>query len=166
MSETVRLDPQCVLLDSFSALSDAIDRLLPLAQHRIAVFDVSLSDVRWNSTVRFDALYKLLLASRTNQLQIVLHHTDSVARLHPRLMILLQQFSDRMEIRRCSEEAMRIFDPFVVVDEQHYVHQFHHERMRAELGVAQPQKGRDLSFRFEELWRAAEPGLAASVLGL
>lgn len=160
------ITPQQTLLDSHAALNDAIDQLLPLAQQRIAIFDIDLRDARWNSALRHDVIEQFLLVSPARRLHIVLHDTDYVAGYLPRLMRLLQNFSDRMEIRRSREEDRHAFDPFVLIDAQHYLHRFHHEQTRAEFGLAQPRGGHTLLLRFEELWNAAEPGLSATVLGL
>jgi hypothetical protein len=160
------ITPQQSLLDSHAALNDAIDQLLPLAQKRIAIFDIDLRDTHWDSAARHDVIAQFLLASPAHRLHILLHDTDYVAGFLPRIMRLLQQFSDRMEIRRSNEEARHAFDPFVLVDGQHYLHRFHYEQTRAEFCIAQPRGGHALSLRFEELWNAAGPALTATVLGL
>ena len=159
-------DPQRVRLDSFAALDDAIDRLLPLAQQRIAIFDADLRAPAWNGNQRSENLQRFPLASRTNQLRVVLHETDYVARYQSRIMELLRRFSDRMEIRCTQNDVKQVFDPFVLIDGQHYLHRFHYQRPGGEFGIAQPEAAGELSLRFEELWLASDPGLAPTVLGL
>lgn len=166
MNTTALPDPQRVRLNTFAALRDAVDRLLPLAQERIAIFDFDLRDTGWNTRLRGEAMEHFLLASRSNRIDIVLHETEYVASQQARVMQMLRRFSDRMEIRRTQEEVRHVYDPFVLIDSRHYLHRFHYDRANAEFVIAQPELAHALVLRFEELWQASDPGPSATVLGL
>ena len=140
--------------------------ILGLAQQSIAIFDIDLSDAAWNSRERNESLQRFLHTSRGNRVRVVLNDCDYVDRYHARLMLLLRQFSDRMEVRLNSAEGRHWSDPFVLVDKQHYLHRFHYEHARSEFAIAQPEPANELSLRFEILWQSSEPGLSPTVLGL
>jgi hypothetical protein len=40
------------------------------------------------------------------------------------------------------------------------------ERLRAAMGIEQPEQTRLLAIRFDEIWATGEPGINATVLGL
>ena len=145
-------DPQRVRLDSLLAVNEAIDRLFGLAQQSIAIFDIDLSDAAWNSRERNESLQRFLHASRGNRVRVVLNDCDHVDRYHARLMLLLRQFSDRMEVRLNSAEGRHWSDPFVLVDKQHYLHRFHYEHARSEFGIAQPEPANE-----RRRWRKTQP---------
>ena len=54
----------------------------------------------------------------------------------------------------------------MIVDERHYLHRFHIDHPRAELGIDVPPDARPLVNRFDEIWATGEPGITATTLGL
>src|SRR5919109_442609 len=87
-----------------------IDEVIPQTQSRIRVFDRSLSRA-WNSPVRCELLRQFLLANRLNRLQIVLHETDKLDRQQPRMLQLLEQFTEAVSIRETLRPAKHVYDP-------------------------------------------------------
>jgi hypothetical protein len=144
---------------------EIVDRMIPLTQRIIRVFDKTPSPA-WNSSARIELLRTFLLAHRSNRLLIVLHDTRALITGCPRLLGLARQFSHACVIRETLRSAKHVSDPFVIFDGSHYVHRFHHDHMRAAEGRHDAAGAQQLIERFGEIGEASGPPLAASVTGL
>ena len=153
-------------LDGRIELEEAINKVIPLAQRQLRIFDYNLSDCGYNSPTRFDLLRDFLLASRANRLDIVLHDTDYLTRQCPRMMLLLRQFSDAIRVNTTSAETKSIYDPFLIVDQVHYVHRFHYNNPRALMALYDAPGALAISQRYDEIWEASIPTTFATTLGL
>lgn len=144
---------------------EIVDRLIPLTQRIIRVFDKTQSPA-WNSGARIELLRQFLLAHRSNRLLIVLHDTRTLITGCPRLLGLARQFSHACVIRETLRSAKHASDPFVIFDGSHYVHRFHYDHMRAAEGRHDAAGAQQLIERFSEIEEASGPPLATSVTGL
>jgi hypothetical protein len=142
-----------------------LDEFIPKTQRIIRIFDTALS-ARYNSPERCDLLRAFLRADPLNRLYIVVHEPDSMARVCPRFITLLQHFSHIAKVRQTPRWARHVYDPFVVFDASHYLHRFHFERMRYARGLNEVIGAQQLLDRYHELWEASRPASAAGVLGL
>ena len=142
-----------------------INSLIPQTQSVIRVFDKSLSRAH-NSPQRFELLRQFLLASQRNRLLIVLHEVDTLERVCPRMLLLLQQFSYAISIRETLRPAKHVYDPFVIFDASHYVHRFHYDHLRAAQGTNDILGAQQLIDRFGEIWEVSGPAVSANVSGL
>ena len=148
---------------------EIIDRMIPLTQSIIRVFDKTFDKTAgraWNSTARIELLRQFLLANRANRLLILLHDTQPLAAECPRLIALAQQFSHACTIRETLRAARQAADPFVILDGNHYVHRFHYDHMRAAQGTHDAAGAQQLIERFSEIQDCSGPPLAANVTGL
>jgi hypothetical protein len=159
-------EPREQVLDSLASLGDAIDQLVELAQQRLQVFDVDLSQGGWQGVKRAQALTAFLRRGSHARLEIIVHETRFIETSCARLLLLLRQYAHAVTIYRTSGEARKAMDPLVIADGRHFVHRFHVEQPRASLAIEHPQLARPLVMRFEQIWATGEPGLSASVLGL
>ena len=141
------------------------DELVPHTQRVIRIFDKSLSPA-YNTSARCELLRGFLRGSALNRLFIVLHDPDSMPRVCPRLVSLLQYFGHTAKVRQTPRSARHIYDAFAIFDASHYLHRFHHEQMRFARGQNELAGAQQLLDRFEELWEASTPAAAAGVLGL
>ena len=152
--------------ESPSELDAAWRKLLPLAVTDILIFDRDLKDGDWNSPERNDVLRRFLLGNRRARLQIVVHDTRQIESRLPRLILLLRDFSHKMQILRTVEEGRNARDAFAVVDDRHILHRFHQDFFRGELSLHAPAKARELKGRLDEILLFTEPGVNATQLGL
>jgi hypothetical protein len=171
MDSSTSLDPAPVLpreasLDTLAAQVTAIDELIDLAQQRLQVFDVNLSEGGWNTAARADRVERFLRRSANGRMELIAHDLRWLERSCPRLLALLATYAHAITIYRTGPEAKSAMDPLLIVDGRHYLHRFHVDHPRAALAVEQPQLARPLVTRFEQIWATGEPGLGASVLGL
>lgn len=151
--------------ESFREYDEIIDRMIPLTQSIIRVFDKTAGRA-WNSTARIELLRQFLLANRANKLLILLHDTRALITECPRLVTLAQQFTHACVIRETLRAARQAADPFVIFDGSHYVHRFHYDHMRAAQGTHDAAGAQQLIERFSEIQDCSGPPLAANVTGL
>lgn len=151
--------------ESFREYDEIIDRMIPLTQRIIRVFDKAPGRA-WNSTVRIELLRQFLLANRANRLLVLLHDTRPLITECPRLVTLAQQFTHACTIRETLRAAKHAADPFVIFDGSHYVHRFHYDHMRAAQGTHDAAGAQQLIERFSEIQDCSGPPLAANVTGL
>ena len=144
---------------------ELIDRLIPLSQRAIRVFDRSLSRA-WNSPPRCEALRQFLLANRVNRLFIVVHDAEPIERECPRVVDLVRQFSAAVRIHETQSPAKHVYDPFVVFDSSHYVHRFHYRYLRAAHGTNDVIGAQQLLDRYAEIWEASVHAVSAGTSGL
>jgi hypothetical protein len=144
----------------------AIDEVIAQAQHTLHVFDVDLTRGGYSSVKRFEGLRDFLLRGRGNRIVLVLHEIDFLTARCPRLMNLLRTHSHSITIQKTHEHARVASDPFVVADETHYVHRFHHDDARSLLALHDHAGARQLDERFSQLLEASHPAVFATTLGL
>jgi hypothetical protein len=142
-----------------------VDELIPQTQRAIRVFDRSLSP-SWNSSARFEALRRFLLAHRSNRLLIVVHDADTIERERPRMVELVKQFGTAVKIHSTLTPAQHLYDPFVIFDANHYLHRFHFRFLRAAQGTNDLIGAQQLLDRFAEIWEASALAVSAGPSGL
>ena len=154
------------LLDTVAAQSEAIDEIVDLAQLRLCVIDVDLSQAGWNDAQRAAKLSAFLRRQRHARLELIVHETRFLEASCPRLLALQKLHASAVTIYRTGAEARRAMDPLVIADGRHALHRFHIDHPRASLAIDRPALVRPLAMRFDEIWATGEPGLNATVLGL
>lgn len=159
-------EPRREALGTVSAQIAALDEIVALARTSIRVFDVDLSGTGWNGAGRAAAVGVFLRARSDATLQIIVHDTRWIESSCPRLTQLLRHYAHAITILRTGDAARSAMDPLAIVDGRHFLHRFHVDQPRAELGVEQPLAAQPLVERFDEIWATGEPGLNATVLGL
>ena len=143
----------------------AIDDILETANRSVRIFERSLGR-EYNSPQRVDALRRYLLASRRNRLLIVLHDASTMDRNCPRLLLLLRQYSHAVSIHETIASAKAVYDPFVIVDDRHFVHRFHYDHLRAAQGTHDVNGTQVLLDRYAEILELSAPAISANVSGL
>jgi hypothetical protein len=161
--------PNTPINQKISTMADyllAIDTVVGNARHHLKIFDRNLADMGFNTQQRYEALRSFLLGSRNNKLQIVVHDSEYISNHSPRMKLLLTQFSHAIAIHKTLPEAQHLYDPFIIADEEHYVHRFHYEQNQALMGLYDPSNTQSFLKRFDEIWEASEVAVSATTLGL
>ena len=144
----------------------AINTILRQARRQLRIFDYNLRHEGYNSPQRFELLQNFLLASRANTLVIVLHDTRYLTSECPRMMNLISQFSHAISVYQTTAEARVAADPFIIADDAHFLHRFHHDHPRAALSLNDKDGALDLIRRFNEILELSEPAAPPTTLGL
>ena len=158
--------PREVRLETVAAQTAAIDELIGLAQQKLQVFDIDLSQTGWDTAARADNLSVFLRRAPAARFELILHDTRWMERSCPRLLNLLRRYSPAITVYQTGSQARVAMDPLVIVDGRHFLHRFHVDQPRASLVIESSQLTGPLVNRFEEIWATGEPGLAGTVLGL
>jgi len=153
-------------LDTVAAQTAAIDELIGLAQQKLQVFDIDLSQTGWDTAARADNLSAFLRRAPAARFELILHDTRWMESSCPRLLNLLRRYSPMITVYRTGSQARVAMDPLVIVDGRHFLHRYHVDQPRASLVIDSSPLAGPLVNRFEEIWATGEPGLAGTVLGL
>lgn len=152
--------------DTLNEYHAALNLVIQRAEKNLNIFDFNLADSGYNSPQRFQLLYDFLLADRNNQLIIILHDTDYLAKYCPRIMSLLTRFSHAIDIRQTREHVKHIHDTFTLADNRHCVHRFHYDHPKCRLVLDDIQGCAPFAQRFNELEEASDEALPPTTLGL
>ena len=152
-------------LEGLAAYDGALDELIANATEIVRIFDYSIGR-SFNSPQRYDLLRQLLLAGRNHRVRVVLHDTANVVRDCPRLIMLLRHFSHGLAIHQTIPAARRVYDPFAVADDTRFVHRFHYSDVRGVATIGDVAATSLLIKRFDEIWEASTPAVAATTIGL
>ncbi|MDP2783802.1 MAG: hypothetical protein Q8O38_04320 [Sulfurimicrobium sp.] len=160
------LAPEHRRLEGPQDYEQAVDLVIRQARRNLRIFSYSLRGEGYNSLARIEALQNFLLMNRANRLTIVLHDTDYLTRECPRMMNLLQQFSHAISVYQTSDEARSISDPFIIADNDHYLHRFHYDHPRAALALNDKEGALELARRFNVIVETSELAAPPTTLGL
>jgi hypothetical protein len=167
--KTVEGPEPATITTLFAAPSEYVaawDTLLPHAVTEVLIFDRDLREGGWSSLNRSNLLRDFMFRSRLSKLQIVLHDTTYVEGHLPRLLMLLREFSHKIQILRTIGDGRNAWDAFAIVDGRHVLHRFHQNVMKGELALFAPVKAREVKERYDELLMFTESGVNATQLGL
>lgn len=152
--------------DTYEGFQSAIDRLLEQPGRELRAFDPDGVALRLNDPARIARLERFLLASRTRRFYLVVHDTDHLTRLCPRLLALLRRFSHAMQINRTHEEIRQVQDCFLLLDSMHYVRRPVAALPRGAMGLGDENESQALRGRFAEIWSASYPAVSSTTVGL
>ena len=149
-----------------SEFNAALDHFLEQPGREMRLFDSDLRALRPNSPARIAQFEHFLRGSRTRRIYIVVHDTEYLTRLCPRMMGLLKLFTHAIQINRTHEEIRNLQDAFLVLDAQHYLRRPVAETFRGALGLYDETEALGMRSRFQEIWSASYPGISGTATGL
>ncbi len=158
--------PERAIISTRKEYLEAFDRLAGLAQRELRIFDPDFFGLQINLPQKCELLRAFLLRGRHNRLYIVVHDTEYLRNHCPRLLELLQQFSDRMFIHQTQGEAARVQDCLVLADRLHFVRRPVHTQPRGILTLNDEKESQGMHMRFAEIWESSFPAVSATTSGL
>lgn len=144
----------------------ALDSLCGLAQRNLCLFEKDFEGMGYNNEARYLTLRALLLANPVHRLRVLCHEPRYLATRCPRMILLLQQFSNSLFIYQTPKNLQHLTEPFAIADEQHYVRRFHFDDPRGILARHDPTYARTLKSRFDEMWASSHAAISPTKLGL
>jgi hypothetical protein len=147
----------------------AIEQVVNAARRDLRVFDATPRTLRergFGSPSRIELLRTLFLTDRGHRLRIVLHDVKAIENELPRLLDLLTQFSDQIQVNRTVDQATEARDAMIIADNSHFWRKLHIDQPRAVITLHDPVGTRPFLERFEEIWEQSEPAVSGSTLGL
>ncbi len=157
--------PEKTNFTSRNQYEEYVNEVISSAQYELRIFEKELG-ASYNTSTRHSAFRSFLLASRRSRIRIIVHDTVSMERSCPRMVQLLRDFSHAVAIHETQPQAKGVYDPFVVADEKNSVRRFHFNDLRGLFARNDPVEAHTLVERFEEIWEASAPAVAANTLGL
>lgn len=154
------------LMTSWAEHSASINRLLPLAQRTIAIFDRDLSQLALETPERQDFLLRFLNNTPGASLRIVLQNAEPF-RLHsPRLSRLLRNFSHSVHLVETPPHLANLADSMLLIDDDKALIRFHHDHARCREYLGDAEACAPYRKRFDEIWNDGCTPLSTTVPGL
>lgn len=146
--------------------AQVLDRVA-LATARLDVFDHDLGEIGLESSSAIQALEQLCQRGvMPEAVRLLIRDPRFVEKSCPRLMLLLQRFAHRMELRLVRSSLPSHDQPFVIADDEAYVMRFHHDSPRGKSDTRDAAQCAHLRAHFETMWLSAQPGPSGTALGL
>ncbi|MBR0565880.1 hypothetical protein J5J83_07115 [Azoarcus sp. L1K30] len=154
-------------IDSWAAYRSALIETVDRASSSLLIFDPDLAETGFEHPAGVDTLKQLLLRSaQLVAVRILLQDSGFLERQCARLLTLLGQYNQKIEIRLASDPRALPDAAFVVADGVHLVTRFHSARPRGKCCVDDARSTAPLIAQFETLWVSATPGPSGVQLGL
>lgn len=144
----------------------AVERLLTLPGRELRIFDPDFMALKANTQARVEAFEAFLVASRTRRIHAVVHDTGPLTRQCPRMMGLLTRYGHAIQVHQTQPEIRNLQDAFLVLDAAHYVRRPVARFFRGGVGVNDETDALAMRARFQEIWSASFPAVAATTIGL
>ncbi len=154
------------LIESWTDYQAAIDRLLPLANHHLSIYDEDLTKLGLENTARLEQLNRLLVNTKDQPLRIALRGSEHFAARCPRLKSLLTPWAHRVEVRQTPGELAHLRDSLFIVDGRHALIRLDKDLPRSVLLLDETTELGPYLQRFEEIWQASRKNLLQTPLGL
>ena len=154
------------LLTSWSDHDNAFREILARAERSIDVFDKDLQRLPFEAREQAEILRKFLVVDDRRRLRIVLRDPEPFRRNSPRLMRLLADYPQRMQVQECSPQLASLSDSMLIVDGQHALIRFHQDNVRSKRLDDDSNECQPYSQRFAEILREGGEQISATTLGL
>lgn len=154
------------LFTTWGDYQTAVDRVLATAQRQMSIFDIDLAQLKLETPARNECLRQFLRANPQNRLQIIVRQPDLLRNHSPRLMELLAQYSERMEMIEISDKLLHLRDGMLLADHADGLIRFDQDHARSKLITADPEALIPYRQRFVEIWNEGGTPISATTLGL
>lgn len=143
------------LFTSWQDYHQGLVRLLPLARHRISLFDGRLEKLRLDKPESIELLGSFLATTpptKDPMVRLLLRQASGLERSHPRLLRLLERYGHQFKIVELTPRLAHLKDCMLLIDGRHGLICFHEERARSKLLIDEPEALAPYAQRFESLW--------------
>jgi hypothetical protein len=154
------------LLTSWSDYQSAIDRLLPLAQRRICIYDEDLVTLNLQMPGRIALLQHLLGNHAADCLAIALRNATPLQQRNPLMLRLLSNFGHNTAVQQTPEQLAHLRDSILLVDDCHGLIRFDRDQPRSKLLIDEPDEVLTYRKRFDSIWAEGGTPVTPTTLGL
>ena len=137
---------------------------LARAEHTLLMFDPDFSSWQLGSSASDAGLRRFFQGG--GRLQLVAHHGQPVERDAPRVLRLLKDYAQLIEVRRTPPQLRQLTDSFCIADQRDMVRRFHADHFRGEAVFNSAEHLQISLERFLTIWLDSRPGLFANSTGL
>lgn len=164
-NENPLLTPDTILVGE-ALYAEAIHLVIAQATDHLLIFDQDLTHGDYKSLARYEAIRQFLSQQPNSRLTMVLHHSEFLTTLCPRLMELLLTYGHKLTVYVTNDTAKTAKDCFVIADDTHYVKRIHIDQARFKYALNDAESCAGLRMRFNELLEETAHTLSATSLGL
>jgi hypothetical protein len=155
------------LINAWGDYQLAVERLLALAEQKIAIYDEDLGQLHLDSPPRLSQIKRMLAqGGHALRLQIALRNTEPVTRKHPLLVNLLTNYGHVFAMQQTPPQLAHLRDAMLIVDDRHALIRFERDLPRSKLLIDENDELKPYRARFNEIWNEGGEALHANVLGL
>jgi hypothetical protein len=152
--------------DSEAGYRAAIALTLAGARHEIRIFDRDLRSMGLEERTQVDLLDAFLGASRDRRLHVILHDAGPLQARLPRLLTLMRDHADQVEVRLTPDHLRHLADCWVLADQASGVIRFHADHARGKRVSEAPAEIKPWWQRAEDLWGESEACTPWAATGL
>jgi hypothetical protein len=156
--------PAAVKFSTHAEFEAQLRECIGRARGTLQMFDPDFAVFHLGS-IEMDAQLRKFLHDG-GHLMMVMHSTRDIERDAPRFLLMLRDYTHRMEVRVTSRALRHLTDSFCIADHKHIVRRFHSDHMRGEAAFDDPHACDISSERFTGMFAESQPGLHASTTGL
>ncbi len=160
------------IMDSQAEAREAIHSVLAHARMELMIFDqspASLTARGLGSPENIEIIRQLLLGGRTGRprrMRIALHEIQGIEGEIPRLMSLLDQFSDLLTIRRTAGDARNVQDVLLIADDDAVWRKPVASHPRSIVTLHDANEVKPYLDRFAEIWQLSADQVSSRHTGL
>lgn len=152
--------------DSEAGYRAAIALTVAGAQRELRIFDRDLTSMGLDERSQIEVLGHFLAAGPTRRLHLVVHDVAPLQSRLPRLLALLRDHAQQVEVRVTPEHLRHLADCWVLADGGSGTIRFHADHARGKVVAAMPTEVRPWWLRAEALDGESEGCLPWAVAGL
>lgn len=152
--------------DSEAGYRAALALTLAGAQRELRIFDRDLTAMGLDERAQVALLDRFLAAGRDRQLRVVVHDLAPLQARLPRLLALLRDYAQQVEVRLAPEHLRHLADCWLLADGGSGTIRFHTDHARGKVIVALPVEIKPWWQRADDLAAESEPCIPWAVAGL
>ncbi len=159
MSSAEIPNPSYKMMESNAEAKAAIEEVVALASREICIFDMSpttLQDRDFGRPTRIEALKAFLKINRANRIRIVLHETNGIEGILPRLVALAGTYGTQLKILRAIGAAREAKDVLLIADDTQVWRKPYFEHPKSIQTLHDPVSAKPFIERFEQIWENTE----------
>jgi hypothetical protein len=127
------------------------------ARRTIQIISRHLDTQLYDNDTFIQALKKLIRRSRHTSIQILAHDSTPAVQDNHKLILLHQQLSSYVQIRKIGKDHKEYNHAFLLADRVGYIFRQFADRFEANISYCDPLQGKKLAEKFTEIWEAGEP---------
>lgn len=155
-----------VPFDNEAGYRAAIALTLAAAQRELRVFDRDLTLMGLEERAQVDLLDRFLAANRDRRLQVVVHDQTPLQSRLPRLLKLLRDHAQQVEVRVTPEHLRHLAECWLLADGSSGTIRFHVDHARGKAVAANPAEIKPWWLRANDLAAESEACAPWAVAGL
>jgi hypothetical protein len=152
--------------DSEAGYRAAIALTLAGAQRELRIFDRDLTSMGLEERAQVEMLGRFLAAGRDCRLSVIVHDVAPLQSRLPRLLTLMRDYAQQVEVRATPEHLRNLADCWVLADGDSGVIRFHADHARGKLVAALPAEIKPWWQRADDLGAEAGICIPWAVAGL